>query len=50
MDTDGAGKSYHTDSDGVILKNAWYQEGYDWYYAGEDGASVTHSKDLFHTL
>ena len=37
------GNSYHTDSDGVILKNDWYQEGYDWYYAGEDGALLTHS-------
>lgn len=35
------GKDYHADSNGVILRNSWYQNGYDWCYAGKDGAFLT---------
>lgn len=31
---------YHTDSNGVILKNSWYLDGYDWYYAKADGTAM----------
>lgn len=34
------GYRYHTDSNGVILKNAWYLDGYDWYYAKADGTAM----------
>ena len=47
---DGYGKmltedymGFHVDSNGVILRNSWYQKGYDWFYAGEDGVYLTNS-------
>lgn len=50
---DGYGKmltedymGFHVDSNGVILRNSWYQKGYDWFYAGEDGVYLTNSWKL----
>ena len=35
------GEKYYAQSDGVIAKNKWVKDGFEWYYAGKDGQLLT---------